>query len=86
MAHAEAREVIDDACLAQMRRTRRRVAQIVASTSVTRSREHVGEVLALAVDQVVDDDDAVAARGELTHQLGADEPGAAGDHHVRPDR
>jgi hypothetical protein len=42
-------------------------------------RQHVGNVLARAVHQVVDDHDTRVALGELTDELRADEAGAAGD-------
>ena len=82
MPHAQTRQVKHGPRLAQMRSQGVDVAH-VRHLQGDLARQHVGDVLALAVDQVVDDDDAVAARGQLTHQLRADEPGAAGHHHCR---
>ena len=44
---------------------------------------HPGEVRRIArVGELVEHDDPVAGRGEAVHEVGADEPGAAGDEHA----
>src|SRR5687767_10967657 len=82
MPHAETRKMVDRARFAQMRRHRIDVAH-VGDLQGHILRQHIGDVLALPVDQVIDNHDAFAARGQLAHQLRADEPGAAGHHHLR---
>ena len=79
MARAEAREVIDHAGIAQMRTHRRQIAEIGLDQR-HRARRAFVEVLALPVDQVVDDDDPLTLQSELTHEFGSDEPGASGDN------
>jgi hypothetical protein len=78
VTHAQTGEVINH------RRVRQQVAVRIPIANVAREKRHAivgqpGQVLALAVHQVVDDDDTGAGVRELADELGADEAGAAGD-------
>src|SRR5204863_6055162 len=68
MADAETGEVINDACVTQQRRVRREVANVVLEEADSVAWK-TGEILACAVDQVIDDRDAGALLGKLPHEL-----------------
>src|ERR671919_1429978 len=78
MTHTEAREVVDDLHAREMRPDDGKMTNVdlLQQNAV---RQHLGDVLVLAIDQIVDNHDPLAPRRELTHELGADETGAARD-------
>src|SRR5690349_7402590 len=78
MPHAQAGEVIDHAHGSEMRSDCRKVPYIDWQQSDA-IRQHLVDVLASSVDQVVDDENAIATGGELANQFGADEAGTASD-------
>jgi hypothetical protein len=78
MAHAEACQVKDDVDAGD-RLGHRGAVPNVRDHETAAIRIEVVQVLAPAVDEVVDDDDVGPALDELAHQFRADESGAAGD-------
>ena len=81
MPHAETRQVIHDVCVPQDWRVGAHIADVVLEQRD--ATLDVGEILTLAVDQVVDHDNRRTLRGQLPDQLGADKARAAGDDDAR---